>query len=254
MKDLSEFLSFTEVKSEKKDWQLPHLSRFHKAFLVAMLGAVFLSSCGVIDSRAKSIVESAGVPPAVANDPDLLWYAANGATAEELRDYANTILMKRSVELQNAQATQQAQQEAQEEAQQEQEPEPTVESTLSPEEELTLNKEYGGVFSFKTEFDVSGNIEVTDQSFIRRVKEALQEAGENNDRVYVAVNDIGTASNENPNGIFRIFMDSTVDSYKAVNGVYYIYPGDTVYISTDIKALEEFLTANGWQFDVFGLP
>lgn len=223
--------------SEKKPSRSLKIKRI---FLTAVLGIGFLTSgCGVVDSRARANIEAAGIPPAVANDPDLIWAAMNGATAEELRDYANTISMKREMENSQARATQMAIDEGKQlEATPDSEQEEIIEQTIDLEK---INEK---VFSFVT----NDNIEITDKNFIKRMKEALQKTTNTEIvQVFVAIPD-------DDFGVTRIFMDSTVESYKSVNGIFYAYPNDTIYVATDMSSLTQFLNSQGINYETFGLP
>lgn len=226
-------------KPEKKSSL--RLKKIQLMMLLALAGTL-LTSCGVVESRAKANIEAAGVPPAVANDPDLIWEAENGATAEELRDYANSLMMKRSVELNQAMETQDAldaenTEEAEQSTQQQME-------TPVQEQEFSLEQIVQGVYSFSTQ----ENLEVTNQAFFDRVKKSIGKlAGSDVPVVFVAVMDDVT-------GVEEIFMDSNIGAYKDSNGAFYAYVGDTVYVSTSSQELSQFLDSKGITHHTFGLP
>lgn len=227
-------------KSPEKKSSYPLSFKLKQAFLLSVLGAGFLTSCGVVENRAKAIIDAAGIPAAVANDPDLIWAAMNGATAEELRSHANSLLMQYERESSQARETQMAFDAAN------QAPQITPETKQEEVVEQSIALEQVGerVYSFRTD----DNIEITSKDFIRKVRISLgQPINTEINRVFVAVPD-------DDFGVTRIFMDSTVESYKNVNGIFYAYPGDVVYVSTDINSLTNFLNAQGINHETFGLP
>ena len=226
-------------KSPEKKSSYPLSFKLKQAFCLAVLGAGFLTSCGVIDNRAKANIEAAGISPIVANDPDLIWAAANGATADELRDYANNLLRQREVEISQARETQMAI-----DANNQAENTPPVQQEEVVEQPVALEQVSEGVYSFAT----NDNIEITSKAFIRRMRISLgQSSNTEINRVFVAVPD-------DDFGVTRIFMDSTVESYKNANGIFYAYPGDVIYVSTDINSLTNFLNTQGIIHETFGLP
>jgi len=226
-------------KSPEKKSSYPLSFKLKQAFCLAVLGAGFLTSCGVVDNRARANIEAAGISPIVANDPDLIWAAANGATADELRDYANSLLMKKEIEANQARETQMAI-----DANNQAENTPEVQQEEVVEQTIALEQISDGVFSFVT----NENIEITSRAFIRRIKASIKETTNTEAvQVFVAVPD-------DDFGVTRIFMDSTVESYKDNNGIFYAYPGDTLYVATDMQALTQFLTSQGINYETFGLP
>lgn len=226
-------------KSPEKKSSYPLSFKLKQAFCLAVLGAGFLTSCGVIDNRAKANIEAAGISPIVANDPDLIWAAANGATADELRDYANNLLMQYQRESSQARETQMAI-----DANNQAENTPPVQQEEVVEQPVALEQISEGVFSFVT----NENIEITSRAFIRRMKDSLKETTNTETaQVFIAVPD-------DDFGVTRIFMDSTVESYKNTNGIFYAYPGDTLYVATDMQALTQLLNSQGINYETFGLP
>lgn len=205
--------------------------KLRQMFLAAVLGAGFLTGCG-IDDRAKANIAAAGVSPEVANDPDLIWFAANGASPDEIRDYANNLMKNEALLLNNA-----------EEMSVDLET-PADDFQNNNEENIerfSLEKIAEGVYSFKA----NDNIEVTSQLFIKQLRESLGQAG----GVFFAIVDNNT-------GITMIFTDSTVDNYEDEDGnkIFYAYPGDTVYVSTSGQALNDFLDSENIEHKFVGLP
>jgi hypothetical protein len=231
-------------KEPKKDQRKrsPIVLRIEIAVIFALAGSL-ISGCSVLENRAKERIASAGVPPAVANDPDLIWQASNGATDEELRSYANSLLLGRERELNQAMATQQAEKEAAAFATPTATQEPEI-NEFKPKTQINFEKITDGVYSFQTD----SNIEITDPGFILYIKNTLKKL-ENleNIRVFISVIDDAT-------GVTQIVLDSTASDYKEANGPLFAYVGDKVFIAADGAALTELLDSQGIKHKTFGLP
>ena len=212
--------------------------RLKQVLFLAILGAS-LSACGVIDSRAQARIDAAGVSPAVANDPELINYAANGATNEEIRDYASSLLMRQKVEIDQAIQMQSAMEPAAEEKSPFDE-----EDEVAQEEKILLKKEAEGVYSFSA----TKSIEITDEAFIKRIKASLKDAGS------FGTNDVFIAVPDDNAGITRIFPYLTLNNWREKFGFFWIYVGDEVHIATDEQALNQLLDSKGIGHETFDFP
>lgn len=231
-------------QSSERELSFSRSWKLKQAFLVAVLGAGFLTGCGVMENRAKSNIEAAGIPPAVANDPDLIWAAMNGASAEELRDYANTLSMKQTMESNWARETQMAIDEANQLENSSTIPEEKVEAPIDVT--VSLEQVTGGVYAFRA----PQNMEVTSHEFMREMQAALNKISGTEPNIH----QILVAVADDDHAITRIFMDSTVDAYKDNYGNFYAYVGDNVYVATDGQALNKLLDDQGIPHKTFGLP
>jgi len=214
------------------------------ALVTELFLLVNLASCGVLDSAARANIEAAGIPPAVANDPDLIWAAMNGASAEELRDYANTLSMKQTMESNWARETQMAIDEANQLENSSTMSEETVEAPIDVT--VSLEQVTGGVYAFRA----PQNMEVTSHEFMREMQAAFSQISGTEPNIH----QILVAVADDDHAITRIFMDSTVDAYKDNYGNFYAYVGDNVYVATDGQALNKLLDDQGIPHKTFGLP
>lgn len=230
---------------EKKPNQTPLSSKIRNGLLVAFLGIGFtIGATKVAENRAEAAIIGAGIPPAVANDPDLILAAMNGATPNELRDYANTLSMKQDMESNWARETQMAIDEANKLENLSAVPEETAEAPIDVT--VSLEQVTDGVYSFHT----SQNMEVTSHKFMKEMQAALRNISGTEPNIH----QILVAVADDDHAITRIFMDSTVDAYKDNYGNFYAYVGDNVYVATDGQALNQLLDSQGIAHKTFGLP
>lgn len=236
-------------KSSEKKSSYPLSFKLKQAFCLAVLGVGFLTGCNSAEDRARANIKAAGVSALIANDPELLWRAMNGSVGEELKYYSNELLEQRErennreMEAQRViDATKQAEDalKAQQKAQQKEE-------VVQPP--VALERISEGVFSFVA----NENIEITSKAFIKRMQNSLKETT-NLETTDIEAIQVFVAVPDDDFGVTRIFMNSTVESYKRNYGIFYAYPGDTLYVATDMQALLQLLTSQGIDYKIFGLP
>jgi len=232
-------------KSPEKKSSYPLSFKLKTAFCLAVLGAGFLSSCSSVEERVKANIESAGVPAEIANDPELIWRAYNGAVGDELRYYANELIKQREIKYKQALATQMAA-DATKQAEDALKAQQKVQKEEVVEPPVALERISQGVFSFVA----NENIEITSKAFIKRMENSLKETTNTDIEAW----QISVAVPDDDFGLTRIFMNSTVESYKKNYGIFYAYPGDTLYVATDSQALTQLLTSQGINYKTFGIP
>lgn len=225
--------------SSEKPKKRPASLRLKGIFALAILGMT-LSACSAIDSRAQANIDAAGVPPAVAHDPELISYAASGSpSAEEIQNFAETLSMRQQTRIKHAQETQAAIEPAAEEK-----PSFNEEDEVAQEEKFLLKKEAEGVYSFSA----AESIEITDEAFIKRIKASLKDTGS------FGTNDVFIAVPDDDARLTRVFPYLTLSNWREKFGFFWIYTGDEVYIATDEQALNQLLDSRGVIRETFDFP
>jgi len=230
------------AKEPENDKKYPLSFKFKRIFLAATVGfTALLSGCGAVESRAMDNIQAANVPAEVANDPDLIWFAMNGATTEEIQDYAHSLMMQTNpMSDPNFNPARETQMSIDATKQAEATDVPTTEPTVA-ETSINFESVSPGVYSFV----VAGITEVANRDFAQSVKDALkQTTGVDSAEVVFGVPD-------DAYGVTRIFLGSNVEAYYNTYGGFYAYQGDTIYTATDTQTLIDFLKSTGISYETF---
>ncbi|AKM80974.1 MAG: hypothetical protein UT13_C0001G0010 [Candidatus Pacebacteria bacterium GW2011_GWF2_38_9] len=223
---------------EKKKDSTPRSVAIKQVITLAILGTGF--AFGMIktaEKNAKADLAAAGLSAEMSSDPGMIWFAAEGHTSDEIRDFAYNLERNRALILNN---NANSMEEMTVDLNTPMEDAQTDVAAEVSAEKLPLEKIVEGVYSFQA----GQNMEITSQNFIRQVRESLAGA---EGRVFVAVKD-------DDYNITRIFTDSTIDGYRDNYGNFYAYVGDLVYVATDGQALKDILNSKGINSETFGLP
>ncbi|MBU1033392.1 hypothetical protein KKI22_00375 [Patescibacteria group bacterium] len=220
---------------EKKQQPVPRSVAINQGLALILLGTSFaFGMIKLAEKNAKADLVAAGVSAQMASDPGMIWFAAEGHTSDEIRDFAYNSERNEALILNNANNMEEMTVDLNtpmEDVQNDNESEVVL---------LPLEKIVEGVYSFQA----GQNMEITSQNFIRQVRESLAGA---EGRIFVAVKD-------DDYNVTRIFTDSTVDGYRDNYGNFYAYVGDLVYVATDGQALKDILNSKGINSETFGLP